>query len=107
MTSGKEPACQCSRHKRFEFNPWVRMILWRKKWQPTPLFLSGESHGLKSLAGYSPWGYKESNTTEATKHMHMRRTNWQTIVIKIGCCSERKCTSDVGTWRMSAKYTLC
>ena len=70
MTSGKEPACQCSRHKRFEFNPWVRMILWRKKWQPTPLFLSGESHGQRCLAGYSLCGHKELGTTEVTRHAH-------------------------------------
>ena len=34
------------------------------KWQPTPAFLPGKSHGWKSLAGYSPWGHKESDTTE-------------------------------------------
>jgi len=37
-------------------------------WLPTPVFLSGESHGQRSLAGYSPWGLKESDTTEATEH---------------------------------------
>ena len=36
----------------------------RRKWQPTPVFLPGESHGQRSLAGYSPWGHKESDTTE-------------------------------------------
>ena len=36
------------------------------KWQPTPVFLLGESHGQRSLAGYSPWGHKESDMTEAT-----------------------------------------
>ena len=39
-------------------------ILWRRKWQPTPVFLPGESHGQRSLAGYSPWGHKESDPTE-------------------------------------------
>ena len=39
-------------------------------WPPTPVFLSGESHGQRSLAGYSPWGLKESDTTEATEHTH-------------------------------------
>ena len=39
-------------------------ILWRKKWQPTPVFLPGESHGQRSLAGYSPWGHKESDMTK-------------------------------------------
>ena len=43
---------------------------WRRKWQPTPLFLPGESHGQRSLAVYSPWGHKESDTTEATQHTH-------------------------------------
>ena len=62
--SGKESACQCRRHRVHRFNPWVRKIPWRKKWQPTPVFLPGESHGLRSLWGYSPWGHKESNMTE-------------------------------------------
>ena len=39
-------------------------IPWRRKWQPPPVFLSGKSHGQRSLAGYSSWGYKESDTTE-------------------------------------------
>ena len=46
-------SCQCNRCR---FDPWVGKIPWRKKWQPTPEFLSGESHGLRSLAGYSPQG---------------------------------------------------
>ena len=58
--SGKESTCQCRRHG---FDPWVRKIPWRRKWQPTPAFLPGESHGQRSLAGYSPWGPKESDTT--------------------------------------------
>ena len=41
-------------------------IPWRRKWQLTPVFLPGESHGQRSLVGYSPWGHKESDTTEAT-----------------------------------------
>ena len=40
------------------FDCWVRKILWRRKWQPTPVFLPGEFHGLRSLTGYSPWGCK-------------------------------------------------
>ena len=40
--------------------------LWRRKWQPTPVFLPGESHGWRSLVGCSPWGRRESDTTEAT-----------------------------------------
>ena len=48
--SGKEPACQCRRCRRHGFNPWVRKKPWRRKWQPTPVFLPGESHGQRSLA---------------------------------------------------------
>ena len=49
--------------------PGSGKIPWRWKWQPTPLFLPGESHGWKSLVGYSPWGRKESNMTERL-HFH-------------------------------------
>ena len=45
-------------------NAWVGKIPWRRKWQPTPVFLPGEPHGQRSLVGYSPWGHKESDTTE-------------------------------------------
>ena len=51
------------------FNPWVGKIPWRRKWQPTPVFLPGESHGRRSLVGYSPWGRKESDTAEQL-HFH-------------------------------------
>ena len=47
------------------FSPWVEKIPWRRKWQPTPLFLPGKSHGQRSLVGYSPWGCKESDTAAA------------------------------------------
>ena len=57
----KESACQC---KRRGFDPWVQKIPWRRVWQPTPVFLPGEFHGKSSLAGYSPWGHRESDTTE-------------------------------------------
>ena len=56
------------RHKRQEFKPWVRKILCRQAWQPTPGFLPGESYGQRSLVGYSPQGGRESNTTEVTEH---------------------------------------
>ena len=58
--SGKGATCQCKRHG---FDPWVRKILWRRKWQPTPGFLPGKPHGQRSLAGDSPQGHKESDTT--------------------------------------------
>ena len=46
------------------FDLWVRKISWRREWLPTPVFLPGESHKQKSLEGYSPWGHKESDTSE-------------------------------------------
>ena len=58
--SGKELTCQCRRHKRHRFDPCVRKIPWRRAWQPSPVFLPGESHGQRSLAGYGPKGRKES-----------------------------------------------
>ena len=45
-------------------DPWIRKIPWRRKWQPTPAILSREFHEQRSLAGYSPWGFKESGMTE-------------------------------------------
>ena len=52
--SGKEPTCQRRRHKRHGFDPWVGKIPWRRAWRPTPLFLSRESCGQRSLVGYNP-----------------------------------------------------
>ena len=49
---------------RTQFDSWVGKIPWRRAWQPTPAFLPGESRGQRSLGGYSPWGRKESDTTE-------------------------------------------
>ena len=58
---------------------WVGRIPWRRKWQPTPVFLPGESHGQRTLIGYSPWGCKESDMTERL-HFHLKLTeksgNW-------------------------------
>jgi len=51
---GKEPTCQCKRHKRWGFDLWVGKIHWRRARQPTPVFLPGESHGQRILVGYSP-----------------------------------------------------
>ena len=54
-TSGKEPACQCRRHSRHGFDPWVSKVPWRKKWQLIPVFLPGKPHEQRNLEGYSPW----------------------------------------------------
>ena len=67
----KESTCQCRKHKRHGFDPWVGKLPWTREWQPTPVFLSGEFHGQRSLAGYSPWGGKESQLS----HRHDWATN--------------------------------
>ena len=72
--SGKEIAFQC---RRQGFDPLVRKIPWRRKWQPIPLFLPGESQGRRSLVGCHLWGRTESDTTEATwQHEYL----WASLV---------------------------
>ena len=66
--SGKEPACQPRRHERRRFDPGAGKIPWRRAWQPTPVFLPGESHGQRSLVGQSPWDQKELDTTGQLTH---------------------------------------
>ena len=61
----------CRRHG---FKPWVRKILWRRKWQPAPLFLLGKCQGQRSLVSYSPWSLKELNTTKQLN----TTTDWKT-----------------------------
>ena len=70
--SGKESTCQCRRHTRCRFHPWVGKIPWRKKWQPIPVFLPGISHGQKSLMGYRLWSLKELDMTkQLSTHTHI------------------------------------
>ena len=59
MQETQEMWVQCKRHRRCGFNAWVGKIPWRRKWQPTPVFLPGESHGQRSLVGYGSWGDRE------------------------------------------------
>ena len=65
----------CLQCKRPGLNPWVRKIPWRRKWQPTPIFLPGESHGQRSLAGYSPYGHRVRHP-EVTQHVHTPRLRY-------------------------------
>ena len=55
---------------------------WRRKWQPIPVFLPGESHGQRSLAGHGPWGYRESDTTKVTEPACM--INRTTVINRMG-----------------------
>ena len=70
--SGKESTCQCG---RWGFNPWVRKIPWRKKWQPTPLCLPEKSHGQRSLMVYNSWDCKRVRhdlETKQQQHIYIR-----------------------------------
>ena len=60
----KNPCANVRDAKRLGFDPWLGKIPWGRKWQPTPVFLPGKFHRQRSLAGYSPWGHRESDTTE-------------------------------------------
>ena len=66
MSQWKRTHLQCWRHRRHGFDSWVRKIPWRRKRQPTQVFLPGKSHEQRSLAVYSPWSCKELDTTEHT-----------------------------------------
>ena len=64
------------RHRRCGFawfNPWVRNIPWRRKWQPAPVFLPGKSHRQRSLVGHSLWDHKESDMTEHARMQNVER----------------------------------
>ena len=60
---GKESAFQCRKCRGCGFNPWLRKIPWKRKWQPTPISLTGKCRGQRNLESYSPWGCKESDMT--------------------------------------------
>jgi len=65
---GSSHHCQC---RRLSFGPWVGKILWRREWQPTPVFLPGKAQEQRSLAGFSPWVHKELHTTkQLNTHTH-------------------------------------
>ena len=58
------PANESRRHKRCEFDPWIRKMPWRRKQQPTPAFSPEKFHGQRRLVSYIPWGCKKLNLTE-------------------------------------------
>ena len=65
---GKETACNAGDDRDMQLITGSGRFPWRKAWQPTPVLLLGESHGQRRLEGYSPWGCKESDTTDTTEH---------------------------------------
>ena len=73
---GKRVILQC---RRPGFDSWVGKILWRRAWQPTPVFLPGESHGQRSLMGYSPWGLARVRHNLETKPLSPPKLSVQII----------------------------
>ena len=75
--------------RRYGFDPWVRKIPWRRKWEPIPVFLPGKSRGQRSLVGHSPWSCKRVGHDLGTKQQqqnlntwHLRQRNWRKSAIK-------------------------
>ena len=92
----EESTCQCRRHGRHGFNPWIGKIPWNRKWQPTPVFLPEKSHGQRSLSG--PRGHQELNMTE---HTH-------TVEIQALCKRAQQVTelTDQMFWERSSFYLI-
>ena len=85
--SGKESVCQIRIVKRYRFSPWIRKSPWRRKWQPTPVFLPGELHGERRLVGYSPWVCKQSDMSEllSTAHAYNSMSESEVVLFAQSC----------------------
>ena len=109
-SGGKESVCLCRRYKRWGFHPWVGKIPWRRPWQPTPVFLPGESHGQRSLV-YTTWGFKESDSTEcAPTHTHSTHTQVKCQVLASQLNEKHGfyiLTKKMKPWRKSFPHLQC
>ena len=76
----KSQPARWKRWKRWGLDPWARKIPWRRAWQPIPVFLPGESHGQRSLAGYCSHCCKDLDTTEATQHVRRHWFTWDLLL---------------------------
>ena len=94
-SAGKTPVYQRRRHKRCRLDPWLGKIPWSRKWQPTPVFLPGESHRQKSLVDYSPRSHTESDTTEQLTHTHTH-THTHTLIIFPGGSAGKESACNAG-----------
>ena len=87
--NGKECTCQCKRHKKCGFAPWVGKIACRRAWQPSPVFFPGKSHGQRSPVGYSPWGRRMGHDcTHTHTHTHTHacaHTHAAGKSVSVGC----------------------
>jgi len=96
---GKEPSCQCRRSKRHRFDPWVGKIIWRRAWQPTPVFLPGESCGQSRLVGYSP----VRRGLQRVRHdwINLARMHMLSMTREVGSGGHH-----MGAWREIIHYSL-
>ena len=73
------------RQKKHGFDPWIQKIPWRRKWQPTPVFLPGKPQRQRSLAGYSSWSCKELDTIESLNDTKQEKISVFASIINIKC----------------------
>ena len=116
-TSCKESACQCKRQKRYGFDPWVGKIPWRRKWQPTPVFLPGESPWTEEPGVLQSMGLHEVDVTAVTytrtslersflSRSHQRFPDWiKQVEVHPGVCTSGLCTTHLGLARLSCGCT--
>ena len=102
-TSGKEPACQCRRCTRRGFSPWVGKMPWSRKWQPTPVFLPGESYGQRSLGGYSP---RVAKSQTRLKRLNTQARTCGTKTPHASRPSQKKRKSSAEEWGVRTKWKL-
>ena len=84
---------ECRRHRRYGFNSWVRKIPWRRAWQPTPVFLPGESRGQRSLVGYSPQCCRVRHDWLANTFTFSRGSSTPRDQIPVSCTAGRFSTA--------------
>ena len=92
----KELKRQCRRRRRCGLDPWVGMVPWRRKWQPTPVFLSGESCGQRSLAGCSPQHCREVHVM-SNEHAHTHT----------GQCIQDGISTGNEAWKEAEEHLIC
>ena len=79
------------------FDSWVGKIPWRRKWQPSPVFLPGESQGQRSLVGYSPWGRTVLDTTEQMSMQKLQFLLWA-LIHYTSCMNRAPCNLVKNLW---------
>ena len=93
----------CLKCRRPRFDPWVGKIPWRRKWQPTPGLLPGKSHRQRNLVDYSPWGHKESDTTEWFHFLSLSILIW----VKFCLCNSLLTLHYNKNWIFHSKGKVC